>query len=333
MPAYFGLDIGSTSIKLIHTDGDRVKFLGFGKNQFGKDVIAMTNSEMIALTDSLRVLIRESGLKTNKVVTSVPESTVFSRVLKFPIMSSPELATAIKWELDQSVPFPPSEAETSWVVLQKPDKYDSEAKILVYVVAVPSRISETYIQMMDLVGLEAVRVENEIPALSRVFAGNLSDSSPAIIADWGASGTNLVISGKTKLFGNFYVPVGGSAMTKMIAETFGLPLDQAESYKRSYGFAKDQLDGKMFTILKPVVDNVIGEIRKLMISFKDDHAGSVVEKFILTGGGSYLLGLIPYLSESLNLEVVMGDSFSGLEVDTKYKNLGPVFAVAKGLAM
>jgi type IV pilus assembly protein PilM len=119
----------------------------------------------------------------------------------------------------------------------------------------------------------------------------------------------------------------------MIADAFGLPLDQAESYKRTYGFSKDQLDGKMVLILKPIIYNVIGEIRKLIISFKDDHDGNVVNKLILTGGGSYLLGLVPYMSEALGLEVVLGDPFAGMAVDAKYKALGPVFAIASGLAL
>lgn len=333
MPAYFGLDIGSTSVKLIHTDGKRVKFVAIGRNQFGKSISAMSNAEKIALTDSLKVLIKEAGLREKKVVASIPESSVFSRVLKFPVMSSPELATAIRWELDQSVPFPPNEVETSWVVLEKPDRFEGNEKISVYVVAVPSRISESYVQILDLIGLEPVRLENEIPALSRVFAESLSDTNPALIVDLGAAGTNLVITGKTKLFGNFYIPVGGSAMTKMIADAFGLALDQAENYKRTYGLAKDQLDGKIVTLLKPIIDNVIGEIRKLIIAFKDEHSGSVVNKLILTGGGSYLIGLAPYLSEAVGVEVVVGDPFADMLIEAKYKALGPVFAIACGLAM
>lgn len=333
MPAYFGLDVGSTSIKLIHSDGNRVKYIGIGTNQFGKNISAMTNSEKISLTDTLKTLIKESGLREKKVVTSIPESSVYSRVLKFPVMSSPELSTAIRWELDQSVPFPPSEVETSWVVLEKPDRFEGNEKISVYVVAVPSQISDTYVQILELIGLEPVRLENEVPPLSRIFANSLSDTSPSVIMDWGASGTNIVITGKTKLFGNFYVPVGGSAMTKMIADAFGLPLDQAENYKRTYGFSKNQLDGKMVTVLKPLIDNVVGEVRKLMIAYKDDHSGSAVGKLILTGGGSYLLGLVPYMSESLGLEAIIGDPFLDMAVEAKYKSLGPVFAIASGLSI
>lgn len=334
MAANFGLDIGSTSIKVIQSDGSRVKVIGITTNPFGKNISLLTNSEKITLTDSIKILLRDCGMKEKKVVCAIPEALVFSKVLKFPIMSNPELSTAIKWELDQSVPFPPSDVETSWVVMEKPEKVVGDEKISVYVVAVPSNISEAYVQILELVGLEAIRLENEIPSLCRAFENSLSDSYPSIICDLGASGTSIVISGKSKIFSNYYVPVGGTAMTRLIADGFGLPMDQAEGYKRTYGISKDQFEGKIVTVLKPVIDNLIGEIRKMVISYKDDHKDSSISKLILTGGGSYMIGLIPYLSEYLEgIEVVVGDTFSGLAVDEKYKSLGPVFAISYGLSI
>lgn len=334
MSAYFGLDIGSTSIKVIQSDGSRVRVVGIGANPFGKNISLMTNSEKISLTDSIKSLLKDCGMREKKVVCSIPESLVFSKVLKFPIMSNPELSTAIKWELDQSVPFPPNEVETSWVVLEKPDKVVGDEKIAVYVVAVPSNISEAYVQILELVGLEPVRLENEVPALCRSFESNLNDSSPSIICDLGASGTTVVVSGKTKIYSNYHIPVGGSAMTRLISDAFNLPLDQAEGYKRTYGMSHDQFEGKMVTVLKPVIDNLIGEIRKMAIAFKDEHENASLNKLILTGGGAYLVGLIPYLSEYLEgVEVVIGDTFAGLAVDEKYKSLGPVFSIGYGLSI
>jgi len=333
MPAHIGLDIGSTSIKLVQTDGNRVKTIGIGANAFGKTVSTLTNAEKIGLVDQLKNLLKESGVKANKVVASISESAVFSRVLKFPVMSTPELSTAIKWELDQSVPFPPNEIETSWSVMEKPEKYEGNEKISVYVVAVPTKISETYVQIMELLGLELIRLENEIPALTRSFSSILTDENPSAIIDLGAGGTNIVVSGKTIIHSSFYIPVGGSALTKLISEAFSLPIDQAESYKRTYGLAKNQLEGKMITVLKPIIDNIIGELKKLMIAYKDEHPNGSIDKIILSSGGAYLVGLIPYLSESLGgVEVVTGDVFANMNVDAKYKTLGPVFAIANGLS-
>lgn len=334
MSAYFGLDIGSTSIKVTLSDGSRIKVVGIAANQFGKNLSLMSNSEKISLTDSIKALLKECGMKEKRVVCSIPESLVFSKVMKFPIMSNPELSTAIKWELDQSVPFPPSEVETSWVVIEKPEKVAGDEKISVYVVAVPTNISEAYVQILELIGLEPVRLENEIPAISRCFQNSLSDSAPSIICDLGSSGTNVVVAGKTKIFGNFHIPVGGAAMTRLIADGFNLPVDQAEGYKRTYGLLRDQLEGKMFAALKPVVDNLLGELRKMIIAFKEDNRDSSITRLILTGGGAYLLGLIPYLSENLEgVEVVVGDAFANVAVDEKYKSLGPVFSVAYGLSL
>lgn len=333
MPAHFGLDIGSTSIKVVKSDGKKISSIVVANNPTGKNLMSMSNAEKIALADQIKEMVKSVGLKGKKVVASIPESLVYSRVMKFPIMSSPELATAIKWELDQSVPFPPNEVETSWAVLEKPDKLRGDEKIAVYVVAVPTPVSDAYVQLLELVELDPLRLENEIPALIRAFSGVLSNDNPSVIVDIGASGTGLMLVGKEKIFGNYYLPFGGSVMTKLIADSFGLPLTQAESYKRTYGMVKDQLEGKMFSVLKPAVDNLSAEIKKMIIAYQNEFKESSVGRVILTGGGAYLSGLIPYLTEVLEgVEIVIGDSFSGINVDQKYKSLGPVFAISYGLS-
>lgn len=333
MPAHFGIDIGSTSIKIVKSEGKKISVVSVISNTTGKNLMAMSNVEKIALADQIKEIVKTVNLKGKRVVASVPESLVFSRIMKFPVMSSPELATAIKWELDQSVPFPPNEVETSWAVLEKPNKIKGDEKISVYVVAVPTPVSDAYVQLLELIELEPVRLENEIPALMRAFSSILTNDNPSIVVDIGASGTGLILVGKEKIFGNYYLPFGGTVMTKLIADAFSLPIVQAESYKRTYGMAKDQLEGKMFSVLKPVIDSLAGEIKKMAIAYQNEYKETSVNKVILSGGGSYLNGLISYLTESLEgIEVVIGDPFSGLSIDQKYKTLGPVFSVSYGLS-
>ena len=333
MPAYFGLDIGSSSIKLIHADEKRVISLGIVANAQGRNVMDMTNAEKIALVESIKQLVSESGVRPRQVVASISEPLVFSRVLKFPVMSSPELATAIKWELDQTVPFPPSEIEVSWVTMQKPQRATGEEKTSVYVVATPNKVSEMYSNILELAGLEPIRLENETPAMARSFSGNLTDQSPGLILNLGASGTSMILSGKSTIYGNYYMPVGGNAITKFIADSFNLPIPQAESYKRTYGMAKDQLEGRVAAVVKPIIDNIVGEAKKLIISYQNENKGAVVNRVILVGGGAYLVGIIPYFTESFsNTEVVIGDIFAGLSVPQKYSTLGPVFDLAYGLS-
>lgn len=332
MAKYFGLDIGSSTVKLIVSNGNSIKRVAIIQNRFGKLISTMTNSERIQFTDDLKKMLQESGTKESVVVASLPESLTFSRLMRFPRMSMPELATAIKWELDQSVPFPPSEIESSWSVFEKTS--ESDDLMSAFVVAVPSKVSELYVQLFELLGVEPQRLENEIVPLTRAYTPLLQDDNPSFLVDFGASGAKIILASKQVIFNNYYFSVGGSAMTKLIADNFGLAMDQAEQYKRTYGMQENQLDGKMFKILKPIIDNFVLEIRKMTLSFRNDFGDRPVNKMILVGGGCYLAGLIPYLSSALEgMEVSIGNVFDGMDVEANYQQLGPIFGLSFGLSL
>lgn len=331
MAKFFGLDIGTTSIKLVQSDTGVVSKIGMIPNKFGKSLSQMSNSERITFTDDIKKMLSDFGVKETSVVASLPESLTFSKVMRFPRMSTPELATAIKWELDQSVPFPPNEIESSWSLLNRKDK--PEDILEAYVVAVPGKVSELYVQLFELLSLEPLRLENEVVPLIRAFSPFLAEESPSFIVDIGGSGVKIILADKNVIYNNYYFSVGGVAMTRLIAESFGLNLEQAEQYKRTYGLQQGQLDGKMFALLKPIIDNFILEVRKMSISYKNDYAKESVSKMILTGGGSYLTGLIPYLTSQLDgVEVYIGNSFEGVQVEADYQQLGSVFGLALGLS-
>ncbi len=332
MAKQLGIDIGVSSVKLVVSDGSTVNRIGIVQNRFAKTISLMTNSERIQFTDDIKKMMAEVGVKETSVVASLPESLVFSKFMKFPRMSTPELATAIKWELDQSVPFPPNEIESSWSVFEKNNLIPDDL-IGVFVVAVPSKISELYVQVFELLGLEPQRLENETVPMARSFSPMLSET-PTFLVDFGASGIKIVLASKNVIFSSFYFSVGGIVMTKLVADNFGLPLDQAEQYKRVYGLQKDQLDGKMFVLLKPIIDNFIMEIRKMILTFRNDFGDKPLNKMILIGGGCYLNGLVPYLTGALDgMEVSIGNVFDGLEVDQNYQQLGPIFGVSFGLSI
>lgn len=333
MAKQFGIDIGTSTIKILVVDGDRVKRIGIMNNRWGKLFTVMSNSERIQFTDEVKKMMQEVGMKETAVVASLPESLTFSKLMRFPRMSTPELATAIKWELDQSVPFPPNEIESSWSVFDK-NLQESDDLVNAFVVAVPSKVSELYVQMFELLGLEPLRLENESVPLARAFTPLLQDNVPSFLVDFGASGVKIVLASKQMIYNNYFFSVGGSAMTKLISDNFGLTPEQAEQYKRTYGFRADQLEGKMHLLLKPIIDNFVLEIRKMIISYRNDFGDKQISKMILTGGGSYLSGLVPYLSSTLDgMEVSIGNVFEGLDVDPNYQQLGPVFGLVFGLTI
>lgn len=334
MPAYFGLDIGSSSIKLLELKNNKeVGAVGMAVNPVGSSNLDLAAEAKNKLVEAVKSLVDESKVRSRRVVLSIPEASVFSKVLLLPVMSSPELASAIKWELDQVIPFPPSEVETSWVVFDKPKKRLGNEKMKVFVVAVPNKVSQAYVNFLTMTGLEPVRVENEILSLTRSMVDRGVNEGVSLVMDVGAGTTKMVVAEKGELFVSHVIPLAGEAMTRMIAETFKLPLNQAEEYKRVYGAEKTEVEGKIFASLSGLIDNMVSEIKKVVANFSNLEKDKTIERIILVGGGAYLKGFSSLLVEKTGISVVLGDSFFGLTAPEKIKGSGVVFAAALGLSI
>lgn len=332
MPAFFGLDIGSSSIKVVGLSGKNVEVAAMAVNPTGKVGVDLVPADQAALLEAVKGLISGSKIKTKRVVVSIPESLVFSRVMEFPTMSSPELATAIKWGAEQIIPFPIDKLELSWVILSKPKNRSIGVKMKVLVVAVPSKISNAYVNFIDSLGLEIVRVENELVSIIRsmIIAKKLSGVS--LIADIGFSNTKLAIADMEQLYTNYLSSLSAMAFTRIIAESFRLNVSQAEEYKRVYGLDKGQFEGKLVNSIQPVLSGLVNDINKVIVSYSASYPERKVERIVLVGGGAFLRGLVGVLTEQTGIEVAIGNAFEGLKVTESLAGMGAVFAGAVGLA-
>ena len=302
-------------------------------NPVGRSDVDLPGEQRAKISEVIKGLLKESGIKTRSVVLSIPEALVFSRILKLPIMSTPELASAIKWELDQVVPFPPNEIEVSWVVIDKPKKKVGNEKMKVFVVAVPKKVMESYVKFLTLTGLEPERIENEVLSLVRGLSSFTNDNKVSLILDVGASTTKMVLVEGSEIHMSHIVPLAGMAMTRMISETFKIPINQAEEYKRTYGVDKQQVEGKIYNTLNGLIDSLVVEIKKVVANFSNMEKDKRIEKIVLVGGGAFLKGFTSVLVEKTGLDVVIGEPFGPVEVPEKIKASGVLYATTLGLAI
>jgi type IV pilus assembly protein PilM len=295
--------------------------------------VDLVPADQTALLEAVRKLIAENKIKTKRCVVAIPESLVFTKVMLFPFMSSPELATAIRFEAEQVIPYPIDKLELSWVVLYKPKDSLSGEKMRVLVVGVPSKISKAYLDFMDNLGLEIVRVENEAVSLVRSLVTSRKTAGVSLVVDLGFSNTKFVVADGTAIYTNYVSSLGGMAFTRIIAESFKLPVTQAEEYKRAYGLDKGQFEGKLFASVEPVLSGLIGDIKKVVASYQANYPQRRIDRILLTGGGAYLKGLVALVTQQVGLEVAIGNAFDGLGAAANTISLGPVFGVAVGLAI
>jgi type IV pilus assembly protein PilM len=337
MTAYFGLDIGSSSIKVAQVNLQGSKAFGVEAISLAVNPVGSADFTNPDVQEKLKPVIKQlltaAKIHERRVVVSIAESRVYSRILSMPNMSEAELSSAIKWEAEQFVPVPVSEVELDFSILYQPAGKSDEQKMLVYLVAAPKKYLQAMVDFLVSVGLEPIAVESEMVAVSRAFTyGSLGATT--LIAHMGAMSTVLAIVDGNSLTFSYVTESGGVALTRSLSQSLALPLPQAEEYKRTYGLDSSQMEGKVRTALLVVLDTIVSEIRKAM-EYHLSSRKTRVTRIVLSGGGAYLPQLSAYLSEVFGgIEVVVGDPLAvakpsrGISIPRERA----VYAAAVGLA-
>ena len=332
-----GLDIGSQSIKIVEIKKDgnvlRLNASGIiGYNGVSPDQ-STNNKELVALSEAIKKLHRETKVASKDVYISLPESLVFTRTIKFPMLTDQEIASAIKWESEQYIPIPISEAIVQYQIIERRENA-SPPEVDILLVAAKKDLVEKYVKLVQMAGLNVVGVETELLALVRALAP--VDKS-SVILDFGSKSTDIAISNKGQLGFSRSILTAGDALTRALAKGFGINVQQAEQYKRTYGLSQTQLEGKVKQILDPVVKLVADEVKKAIQFYQGEEKGDPPTSVIVTGGTAGMPELISSLSEILGMEIVMGNPFAKLSLDTatakKLQGFAPVYSIAVGLAL
>ncbi len=330
-----GIDIGSKSIKVIELSGSSagwklkssgaVGYTGVSPNK------AVEEGDYAAIANVLKKLVSQIGITSKEVNLSLPEALIFTRIIKFPLLSDEEVASAVRWEAEQYIPIPVNEAVIQYTILER---NTALASVSVLLVAAPKVIVEKYVKVIRLAGLVPVSAETELTALSR----SLSPSTGlSMLLDMGSSTTSMSIVKDSNTVFTRSIPVAGEAFTRAVAQSLGIEPSQAEEYKKTYGLSPDQLEGKVKIALEPVLRIVVDEIKKAIQFYQSEEKGDAPGSIIITGGASSMPDIIPFLAENLSVEAVLGDPFGKVSIDPETaKQLAPyssIYGSAVGLAM
>jgi type IV pilus assembly protein PilM len=332
-----GLDIGSKTIKIVELAKDNTGYslsatgiVGYSGSSVAK---IEDDKELTALAQIVKKLHKEAGVNSREIVISVPEPQVFTRTIKFPLLTDAEIASAVKWEAEQYIPIPVNEAIVQHSVLTRNEKA-VPPEVLVLLVAAPRVVVEKYTKIVSLAGLNAIAVETEMIALSRALS---PIDKTVLLVDFGGTSTNIAVIKNTLLSFSRSIPIAGEAFSRAVSQGIGVTLAQAEEYKKTYGLASDQLEGKVKGALEPVLRLVVDEIKKAISYYQTEEKGEAPGAVVISGGTSGMPQIISILSELLGMEVLIGNPFSKVKTDPetakKLAAYAPLYSVSVGLAM
>ncbi|MCH7772439.1 MAG: pilus assembly protein PilM, partial [Bacteroidetes bacterium] len=147
------------------------------------------------------------------------------------------------------------------------------------------------------------RFEIEAQAIARSVIQNGDDGTYMII-DFGKMRTGLGIVSRGLLSFTSTLDVVGDTLTEAIAEHFSVSTEKAERIKNESDFIKNKDNSELFLTLMKTIGELKDEIERHYRYWntridKQGETAPRIDKIILCGGSSNVVGLREYLSGSL----------------------------------
>jgi len=333
---FFGLDIGTTSIRVVQLRGSgAIKTL----DRYGS--VPATHSMAVSdakadqqkLVQSVVQLCKQAGITTKNVAVGVPSSRVFTTIVDMEKLSPTELAKTIRYQVDSFIPTPLAESKIDWALLGDSPKDPTKSEVLL------SSVSNDYIEgrldILEGAGFNVIAFEPDTFALMRAIVAP-DATLPEMVLDVGALSSDLVVvvNGAPRLSRSF--PIGTDAIIRSAVAGLGVDATQASQFVYKFGISRDKLEGRVYNAIINVVDNLMAEIEKSIKFFHGRYPNLKLDRIILTGGASALPEFPLYVANKFAINVEIGNAWRNVSFPSSRQNellsISNHFAVACGLA-
>lgn len=334
-PRAFGLDIGSTAVKVVELHGlaPSLTVARCASIPIAAGIVAEGSIRDAAATAaSIRRAVSAAGVTGTDAAVGICGRELIIKKLQLPGIPARALSDAVRIEAEREIPFAIDEVFLDYQITGEQNRLID----LTLVAAKKSKVME-YHAVVTAAGFTPVVIDVDGFAL-----GNQHElTAPAApervaLVDVGATMTKVAVVGGALTHLVRDVPLGGSRYTQAIAARLGLSFESAEAIKT--GAARPPDPRTVAQICEGVSRDLGREIqRALDYHAESDLTAPPVTRVSLVGGGAALTGLAESLAAILGLPVAGADPFEGLTVDPAcaetVATAGPSLALALGLGL
>jgi type IV pilus assembly protein PilM len=297
-------------------------------------------------------------MKGGQVVSCVPGHEAVFKYFNKKQMSREELQEVVRLDGAQFIPFDIEEAIINVEVL---DEGNEAEGMRVLLVAVRREMLDQHLRILGEAGLDPNVVDVDSIALANLYDFNqqLGEGSVALI-DIGHRATNIHFCSDGISTFNRAIDWGGTRLTEAVERSLRISSQEAENVKEGTsrlgaggrgsaedrtlvagggGEASTETNVELSTISRPVIAELVREIRRSFDFYEKQLYEKPVERIYLSGGSSKFISLPERLSEELGTEVVAGNPFQFITYDENAADSeelvarAPMLAVATGLAV
>lgn len=315
MPS-FGLDISDESLKFIEllNTKEGVRVGRHGEQNIPSGVIEEGKIKNPKRMEEILVSLRKNyGVRSVRV--SLLEKQVYLFKLRLEKSGLINVRESIELALEEHVPISAADAIFDYEVISEDEK-----NLELQVATIPKNIIEDYLSVFQNSEIIVQSFELEAQAISRAVVQK-GDMGTYMIVDFGEKRTGIFIVSRGIIMFTSTLDVGGVMLNEMIVKNFKISFEEAEKMKRKYGLERNAPNKELFSVLLNSVSILRDELVKHFLywhTHKDEEGKNnpPIEKIILCGGDSNLIGLSEYLSVSMKSKVEMANVWINI-VNTK----------------
>jgi len=310
-----GIDVSHTYIKSMSIHGPKWQVTSYGSTNVDPQKL---RDSLINSPEYLTSILKDHFTKNivgkseaRQAVVSIPTNLTYNRSISLPKEALKKIDEAVALEAGQYIPVALSELNLSYEVLS-----ETPEAVEILMSAAPKKIIENVFTACSDIGITPLVVQPSINAVSKLIISSEQGNLPTVIVDIGAADTDLaILNGRIRATAS--VQVGSNTLTYAIAEKMRTSLENAHQLKVLHGLAHGSKQKKILAAVTPVLDQVTGEIHRIIRYYNERLDSSTrIEQIIIVGSGSDIPGIGEHFTDSLVMPARVASPWQNLDFGT-----------------
>ncbi len=294
-----GVDIGSNSIKLCLLKKAKTGELVLSKmttRSYEKDLLHDGNIiDNAYVAQELKNLMATNGITAKTAASALSSYSVITKRITMPFLDKEALESSIQLEVENIIPFPLKDIYYNYYVMGVDEEKEGMMNLLI--VAAKKEIVDGYMETFDLAGLNLSVLDVDIFAVTNLVELIYQPKGYSVlVADVGASVTNIAIVKEVNIEFTREILIGGKYVTNEIARSQKVSPKEAEEKKLALG-------DDIMPLLQDLASSVSSEISKTVNFYVATKPRETVGKIYLTGGSCRLSGLREQIEKETGIDV------------------------------
>ncbi len=296
---YLGLDIGTVSVKYLRWRGKKGKGIIISKGSYPY------TGDYDNLAGILDDIVLKEGYDLD-VSIALTSQDIQKRIFTIPIMPKGELDDALKWSASKNISIPLDEMIYEFSMLGEVDERGTRKQEALFTCIDKSNVNNL-MSVVSRTGFKKISLLTDA-AFAYVPAVEEDEDNSVAVIDIGGRQSGIYVFDERKIRLVREIMTASESFTDALMSGLNLSYDDAEKYKRSFGFHHEALSS-----LSIPLERLSGEIQRTLNVYSQKFPQRPVKKVFITGGGSKIPGFLNKLSEYLVEEIELLSPPAGIE--------------------